>query len=91
LERFDAADLSREWVLHTKISPLPDPWRQAALIASLIVNFRANRSSDSKWFSDEDFLPVDVVPEEPALLTQPPDDQIQLVTLVHQALGANDG
>lgn len=88
-QKFDSAELSEHYVMHTKISPLPDPSREAGMLASLLANFRPHRSPESPIYWDADFMPVDKPPDEPAAKRdeQKPDEQIDTARLVHQALG----
>ena len=67
--------------------PLPDPWREACSIEAMMINTQPYRSKDSKWFTDEDLLPIDR-PKEPAPepAKQEPPEQIDTAKLVHAAL-----
>ncbi len=80
-------DLSEEWVWHTKMFPLPDPWREAGTVAATVTNMQTFRSPDSKWFTAEDYLRVDKPPEEkPEPPKQSDSEQIDTAKLVNAAL-----
>lgn len=85
-ERFDSRDLTYEWVLHTKLIPLPNPARESAQTHSLLAN--AHFRSDDSWHDTEVFMGVDPMEEDDkALPRQPETDQRHVAALVHKLMG----
>ncbi len=75
-------------MIHDRIAPFGDEWRQTGRLAAILVNTRMTRSADSKWFEETDFMPMpkplpEPLPEEP---TAGPQD-IPLARLAHNLLG----
>ncbi len=74
-------------MLHTKIMPLSDPWREAGTVAATVMNVNTYKGADSRWFTAEDYLQVERPPEEkPEPPKQSDAEQIDTAKLVNAAL-----
>lgn len=88
LASMDNSELTRLWVRHRYISPIPDISRQLAKIVAAIYNTSPNRTRESLWYDAEDFMPIiKPTPQPMGPLAQTPDEQSRLAGMVHKALG----
>lgn len=61
-ERMDSRELS-EWIAYTRhFEPLPDSWRQAGMLASMILAPHCERGRAPKA---ADFVPIEPPPQHP--------------------------
>lgn len=51
----DSEELS-EWIAYDRINPLPDPWLQTGILASLMANFWKG-AKNRKSYKPGDFIP----------------------------------
>lgn len=85
LASMDNAELTKLWVRHRYISPLPNHSRLIGKLIAAIYN--VNRGRESPWFDADDFMEIVRPKQERDALTQTMDEQQELATQVHRALG----
>lgn len=87
LASMNNAELTKLWVRHRYISPIPDLSRMLGELTAAVYNTAPYRKRDAPVFEAEDFMPIVKTPEPALDIQQSTDEQTELARQVHQALG----